>query len=408
MFTAHLGTERFQVGAQVLATGERKVLIESGFDAQYSSTGHLVYGKGSSLFAVPFDADRLEVTGTPVKLFDDIDTFLSGGEALFSLSPSGTLVFVPSPPRTARKLVWMDRSGAATPIATTGARVFANPRLSPDGQRFAVTVAEGEQQNIWVYQLGNERFAPVTFGELNNAPLWTPDGSRLTYTSVRDGIQHLFWQPTDGSGSAESLIASQKNNISAGAWAPDGRSLVYLEDPPTSAAEIKVLTLDGRRSEVVPGIPTRSVFADAVAPMAAGSPSCSGQRGGRTSTCNRFPGPVFAARSWRAAASRSGAVMGGSCFSARREGPLLRPADRPTKGSSRCRSIPCVVRRPARRCSCSVGDLLQTGCTVPMYDVTPDGQRFVMVMAGDEEYTPVKLNVVVNLGDELRRRLPVR
>ena len=74
MFTIHAGTERFRVGVQVLATGERKVLIESGFDAQYSPTGHLVYGNGGSLFAVPFSLDRLEVTGAPVKLLDDVET----------------------------------------------------------------------------------------------------------------------------------------------------------------------------------------------------------------------------------------------------------------------------------------------------------------------------------------------
>ena len=68
----------------------------------------------------------------------------------------------------------------------TGPRQFASPRLSPDGQRLAVSVTEGEQQNIWVYQLGNEMFRPVTFDGLNNAPLWTPDGLRLTYY-VRGG-----------------------------------------------------------------------------------------------------------------------------------------------------------------------------------------------------------------------------
>ena len=333
-------------------------------------------------------------------------TEISNGVAYFGLSSSGTLVFVPSPPRTARKLVWMDRSGAATPIATTGARVFANPRLSPDGQRFAVTVAEGEQQNIWVYQLGNERFSPVTFGELNKAPLWTPDGSRLTYTSVRDGIQHLFWQPTDGSGSAESLIASQKNNITAGAWAADGRSLVYLEDPPTSATEVKGLTLDGRRSEVVPGIPARS-FYPTLSPdgrwlafvfRTAGRPDINVQP---------FPGPGL----------RRQIVEGGSEPVWSRDGRELffrtrRGSAASTGGPSdeRIFALPFdQVRGEAsgKEVQLFRGRFAPNGLPVPMYDVTPDGRRFVIVMAGDEEYAPVNLNVVVNLGDELLRRVPV-
>jgi Tol biopolymer transport system component len=419
MFTAHLGTERFQVGAQVLATGERRVLIESGFDAQYSSTGHLVYGKGSSLFAVPFDADRLEVTGAPVKLFDDINTFLSAGEALFSLSPSGTLVFVPSPPRTARKLVWMDRSGAATPIATTGARVFANPRLSPDGQRFAVTVAEGEQQNIWVYQLGNERFAPVTFGELNKAPLWTPDGSRLTYTSVRDGIQHLFWQPTDGSGSAESLIASQKNNISPGAWTADGRSLVYLEDPPTSAAEVKVLTLDGRRSEVVPGIPARSSW-PTLSPDGRWLAFVFWTGGRPDINVQPFPGPGLRRQIVEGGSEPVWSRDGRELFFRSRRAPgapsgrpsdqgIFTPSGRPSDQG--IFALPFdLVRGEASGQPVQLfrGRFAQNERNVPMYDVTSDGRRFVMVMAGDEEYTPVNLNVVMNLGDELVRRVPQR
>jgi Tol biopolymer transport system component len=407
MFTAHLGTERFQVVAQVLATGERKVLIESGFDAQYSPTGHLVYGKGTSLLAVAFDADRVEVTGAPVKLFDDIDILPSDGLAFASLSPSGTLVFFPSPSRGARRLVWMDRLGAATPIAPAGARLFANPRLSPDGQRFAVTVAEGEQQNIWVYQLGNERFAPVTFGELNKAPLWTPDGSRLTYTSVRDGIQHLFWQPTDGSGSAESLIASQKNHISAGAWAADGRSLVYLEDPPTSETEIKVLTLAGdRRSALVPGVPTRTHWPNL-------SPDgrwlafvfWTGRR--PDINVQPFPGPGLRRQIVEGGVEPVWSRDGSELFYRTRlasaagggpgdEGIFALPFDQ-VRGEASGKPVHLFRGRFA-----------PNDRKTPMYDVTPDGKRFVMVMAGDEEYVPVKLNVVVNLGDELLRRVPAK
>jgi serine/threonine-protein kinase len=407
MFTAHLGTERFQVGAQVLATGERKVLIESGFDAQYSSTGHLVYGKGSSLFAVPFDADRLEVTGAPVKLFDDIRTILSNGEALFSLSPSGTLVFVPSPPSTARQLVWMDRSGVATPIATTGARAFANPRLSPDGQRFAVTVAEREQQNIWVYQLGNERFAPVTFGELNNAPLWTPDGSHLTYTSVRDGIQHLFWQPTDGSGSAESLIASQKNNINPGAWTADGRSLVYLEDPPTGATEVKVLTLDGRRSEVVPGIPARSYW-PTLSPDGRWLAFVFWTGARPDINVQPFPGPGLRRQIAEGGTEPVWSRDGRELFFRSRRAPGA-PSGRPSDEGIFASPFD-LVRGEASGQPVQLfrGRFAHNERNLPMYDVTPDGRRFVIVMAGEEEYAPVNLNVVVNLGDELRRRVPAK
>ena len=180
LFTIHEGAERFRVGVQVLATGEHRILIEAGFDAQYSPTGHIVYGNGASLFAVPFNLDRLEVTGAPVKLLDDVETTPRNGEANFSLCPAGTLVFMPATPRAGRRLVWLNRSGAVTQMPTEP-RMFAGPRLSPDGQRLAVSVEEGERQNIWIYQL--ERGVRPSLRGQDDSALWTADGSRLTYSS---------------------------------------------------------------------------------------------------------------------------------------------------------------------------------------------------------------------------------
>jgi len=405
MFTVHTGTERFQIGAQVLATSERKVLIESGFDPSYSPTGHLVYAKSSSLFAVPFDADRIEVTGPPVKLLDDVAVVASDGLAFYGLSPSGTLVFMPAPPRTGRRLAWADRSGAVTPLSVAP-RFFANPRLSPDGQRIAVTAAEGGRQNIWVYQLANERFSPVTFDEMSSAPLWTPDGSHLTYTSVRDGVQHLFWQPTDANASAESLIASKNNNISPGAYAADGRSLVYLEDPPTSATEIKVLTLAGRRSEVVPGVPTRAYW-PTLSPDGRWLAFVYWTRGRPDINVQPFPGPGL----------RRQIVEGGVEPVWSRDGhELFFRTQQRSRVPSRGAADEAIFALPFDGVRGEVsgvpvqlfgGRFAPNEGNVPMYDVTPDGRRFVIVMAGDEEYASVNLNVMMNLGDELRRRVPV-
>jgi serine/threonine-protein kinase len=408
LFTSHHGTERYDVVVQVLATGERKVLVESAFAADYSPTGHIVYGSGRNLFAVPFDAERIEVTGAPVKLLDDVLTGLTDGSAAYSLSAVGTIVYRPAPSRAGRHLVWMDRSGTSTPI-TRSPQVFANPRLSPDGQRVAVTVSDGGLQHIWVYRLANGTGAPVTFEGVNSAPLWTPDSQRLTYTSLRNGSQHLFWQRIDGSAPAESLIASASNNIAAAGWSPDGRVLIYTEDPPTSNTQIRALINSGeRRSEPVAGIPLRSQW-PALSPDGRWLAFVTSAEVRPDIHLQPFPGPGLRRQIVEGGGepvwsrdgrelfyrSRRGAagVADGRALSD--EGIFAVPFDR-TKGEAT--SEPRLLFR---------GKFAANSWAMPpMFDVTPDGQRFVIVTAGPEEFIPVNLNVLMNFGDELLRRVP--
>jgi hypothetical protein len=100
--------------------------------------------------------------------------------------------------------------------------------------------------------------------------------------------------------------------------------------------------------------------------------------------------------------------MGGSCFSARGEGPLPRPGGPSDEGIFALPFDQVRGEASGKEVQLFRGRLAPNGLSVPMYDVTPDGRRFVIVMAGDEEYAPVNLNVVVNLGDELRRRVPLK
>jgi serine/threonine protein kinase/Tol biopolymer transport system component len=406
LFTIHEGAERFRVGAQVLATGERRALIETGFDAQYSPTGHLVYGNGGSLLAVPFSLDRLVVTGAPVKLLDEVETVAANGEASFSLSPAGTLVFMPAAPRGGRRLAWLNRSGAVTQMPTEP-RVFANPRLSPDGERLAVSVEEGERQNIWIYQLRNEMFAPVTFEGRNSAPVWTADGLRLTYSSRRAGVQHLFWQPTDGSSPAESLISSE-NNLYAGGWAPDGRSLVYMEDPPTSNAEIRVLSMAaGRPSALVPGIPTR-VYWPALSPDGRWLAYASWTGPRPDISVQPVPGPGLRRQIVEGGSEPVWSRDGRELFFRSRRGaaPNLTDAGLSDQGIFALPFDPITGAASAKPVQLFRGRFARGTLFAPTYDVTPDGQRFVAVMAGDEEFSPLHLNVIMHIDDELRRRAP--
>jgi hypothetical protein len=116
LFALHRSEDRFSIVVESLASHQRKMLIESGFAPRYSTSGHIVFGRGTSVLAVPFDLGRLEVTGTPVTLVEHVATEPRNGNASFRLSKSGSLVFEPDRSLAGRKLVWVDRTGAETPL----------------------------------------------------------------------------------------------------------------------------------------------------------------------------------------------------------------------------------------------------------------------------------------------------
>ena len=239
-----------QIVVQSLVTGERKVLIENGAEANYVPTGHLVFARLGTLMAVPFDLARLEVTGGPVGIIDgvyqavnmpnsDIDT----GAAMFTFSETGSLQYLPGEiyPDQEHSLVWVDREGVAQPLSAPK-RPYLAPRLSPDGKRIAFFTM-GSKQDIWVYDMARDTLTRLTVEGINSWPSWTPDGRRITFSSRRSGHRaNLFWQPADASGPAERLALSDDRQ-EAPSWSPDGKTLVFI-----SQEDIWVLSSDGDRT----------------------------------------------------------------------------------------------------------------------------------------------------------------
>ncbi|MCZ6649213.1 MAG: protein kinase, partial [Acidobacteria bacterium] len=130
-----------------LASGVRKVVVPGSSMARYVSTGHVVYARAGSLFAVPFDLDRLEVTGPPVPVLDGVLTLRNSGAVQFDIADNGTLIYVPGDERqTQRKLVWVDREGNIEDIQAPP-RAYIQPNLSPDGKKLAVVVLGDKTQD---------------------------------------------------------------------------------------------------------------------------------------------------------------------------------------------------------------------------------------------------------------------
>jgi serine/threonine protein kinase/Tol biopolymer transport system component len=188
---------------QSLSTGDRKLLVEGGSYARYVSSGHLLYASEGGLMAVPFDADKLEVTGPPSAVAEQVDqsTYYSG-VAQYSVSEKGDLLFVRGDhliPRTTA--AWMDREGNATPALPPGR--YGHASISPDGTRMAVILKEEGLGDLYVYDLATGIPNRLTFERRGgSSPVWTRDGKTLFYFA--DDV--VYSRAADGTGTAKPVL----------------------------------------------------------------------------------------------------------------------------------------------------------------------------------------------------------
>ena len=246
---------------QQLPAGERKVLQRGGYYGRYLPSGHLVYLHEGTLFAAPFDLDRLELTGPSVPAVPDVMTNTTTGGAQFAFSDRGTVVYFPghSLDINTVPIFWMDRGGKTVPLRSTRAD-WTGILFSPDGGRLAMDISDGKQRDVWIYEWARDALSRLTFDPTDDAnPNWTPDGRRIVYASKRGGntFYNLYWQPADGSGDAQLLLESRASHLIPGSWHPSGRYLAYHEIPQPNNPDLMILPLEGSdASGWKPGTPT--------------------------------------------------------------------------------------------------------------------------------------------------------
>ena len=246
LFTLATGTrpdrwDKAKTVVQSLTSGTRKVVVDGASDARYLPTGHIVYAVGGTLFAVPFDLRRLEVTGVAVPVVEGVRRTIGGagiftaatGAAQYSVSDNGSLFYVPGPVSAtylnlSTDLALMDRKGAVEglkfPVGT-----YQYPRVSPDGRRIAFGTDDGKESIVWVYDLpGTSSMRRLTFGGKNRFPIWSSDGQHVAFQSDRDGDLGIFWQPADGTGTAERLTKpdSETSHVPE-SWLPQGDRFLF-------------------------------------------------------------------------------------------------------------------------------------------------------------------------------------
>ena len=251
------GWDKAQIVVQSLKSSERKTLVSGGSDGRYLPTGHLVYALGGVLFAVPFDLPRLAVTGGPVPIVEGVKRSSgSSGTAHFSVSSTGSLVFVPGPastPSAVSDLALVDRNGAVQPLKLPPG-AYEYPRLSPDGKRIAVGSDDGKDAIVWIYDVTASSARRLTLRGRNRVPVWSADGERVAFQSDREGDLGLFWQRADGTTAAERLTKPDKDTAHvAESWSRDGKTLLFSVAKGSSYT-VAALSLTDKKVRPVGGI----------------------------------------------------------------------------------------------------------------------------------------------------------
>ncbi|MFQ5968847.1 MAG: TolB family protein, partial [Acidimicrobiia bacterium] len=338
------------------------------------------------------DADRIEPTGEPSPVIEGV--VVADTLANFAVASDGTLVYVAGGAQTYRRLVWVDRQGKSQPV-TDILRDYRTARLSPDGQHLAVEIRDeqGATPSIWMYEFARGILSPVTFSGSDRWPVWTTDGEHLAFHSHQTGGQSLFWMPTDGGGEAEELLTGEITN-SPTSWSPEGQ-LAY-----TQGGDIWLLPLEGERKPQ-PFLATQFEEKNAMFSPDGRWVAFTSDRSGREEVyVKAYPGeggvvpistdggsePVWA-HSGKELFYRNGDKM-----------MVVSTQTAPTFQAGRPRLL-------------FEGAYMRSeGIRPANYDVTADGQRFLMIEEGgrpDETSVPTHIVVVLNWHEELKRLVPV-
>jgi serine/threonine-protein kinase len=368
-----------------LDTRQRRTLLH-GSAGRFVTTRHIVFLRGNTVWAVGFDPDRRELTGTPVPIIEGIADRPFAQVAV----SGGSLAYVPGGTAATRRLVWVDRRGREESIAAPP-RGYTYPRLSPDGTRAAIDVREAEI-DIFIYDFSRQILTPLTFDPAQDEyPVWAPDGRRVFFASFRDQQWGVFSQAADGTGNTQ-RIGAGPSELDPMSISPDGHTLVV-----SRAGDLMLLSSDqsGSISTLVSGT---SVEHNAELSPDGRWIAYQSNESGRHEIYVR-PFPRVSDGRWQI--SNSGGTHPAWARNGR-ELFYIAPAG--------LVSVPVRSGRTFEFGNASVvlkgaSERYWVATVGRAYDVAPDGQRFLMLK--EEEPSAARIHVVQNWFEELTRLVTV-
>jgi len=230
---------------------ESRMILRTESRVRYAS-GFLLYSFGTALLAQAFDPDRGQLKGEPRQLMRGVRN-VSGYGGVFGVSGNGLLAYQPGGETGGRELAWFDRAGKRLG-AIGGAATYFDVGLSPDGRRLAFAMGSGNSE-IWVDELARGVRMRLTIDPNTDkgAPIWSPDGSRILFATIRGGKARvgIYQKASNGTGSEELLLPSDSEDADVWAtdWSRDGRFIIYSRGDlyNRTSGEIWVLPLAGDR-----------------------------------------------------------------------------------------------------------------------------------------------------------------
>jgi serine/threonine protein kinase len=373
-----------------LDRSEMRRLLDADVAAVYRPSGQLLFVRQGTLFTQNFDPIRLELSGSPSPVAEELAVDAVVYVAALSASVSGPIVYRAGSAGGTRQFAWFDRSGRE--IAKVGSpdnNFVLNPSLSPDQRRVALYRTVKGNSDVWLLETERGVISRFTFDAANdNNPLWSPDGNYIVFGSNRNGVYDLYRKPAAASGSEIALLVTAQNK-SATDWSPDGRFILYRSQDPKMSYDIWALPLDeGRKPFAV--VQTKFEERDGqFSPDGKWIAYQSNESGRFEIYIQRFPGP---GRRWPISTNGGAQVRwrsdGKELFYIALDGRLMAS---PIRLSSNDQTVEAGT--PIPLFDTRVGGAV-LGVNKQQYMVSSDGQRFLMNAFTEEAASPI--TVILN------------
>ena len=396
LFTVHRQTGNFDTAAIELLSlpdGRRKTIHEGATFARYLPSGHIVFVDKGTLFALPFDLRRLEITGPLFPILEEVVYSSLTGSAQFDVSRNGTVVYLAGKPDTGELTVqWLDATGGLRPLLAKPG-TYKDLFFSPDGTRLALGARDGGSEDTWIYDWKRDTMTRLTFGPGRAIhAIWFPGGRHLVYL----GDDGLFWMRADGSGKPQRLTQSSGGlGDLPTSFTPDAKWLAVARS---------ILPVEGDPEQWRLGNPEPVHHTQTGYAYAAFSPdghwlAYASTESGRSEIYVRaFPGT---GGKWQI--SNAGGIMpvwsraGRELFFRTIDESRIMVAEYQTKGDSFLPGRPRLWSETA----------FKTISIVPNFDLAPDGKRFAVLMDTKKQADQKpnnELTVLLNFFTEIRRR----